>query len=79
MPVVDPVVSGDHVRQDVSGLFIGHTYPEETTNGTSYSFIINFRDTTIEPISKRWIRVQGKAQGGEKAEHTREYVRIGAG
>jgi hypothetical protein len=24
-----------------------------------------------EPISKMWIRVQGKARGGSKAEHTR--------
>jgi hypothetical protein len=25
----------------------------------------------LEPISKMWIRIQGKARGGEKAEHTR--------
>jgi hypothetical protein len=25
----------------------------------------------LEPISKIWIRVQGKARFGEKAEHTR--------
>jgi hypothetical protein len=25
----------------------------------------------LEPISKKWIRVQGKARFGEKAEHTR--------
>ncbi len=24
----------------------------------------------LEAISKRWIRVQGKAWGGEKAQHT---------
>ncbi len=30
----------------------------------------------LEPISKMWIRVQGKARGGEKAQHTREYVSI---
>ena len=28
----------------------------------------------LEPISKKWIRVQGKARFGEKAEHTRKYV-----
>jgi len=30
----------------------------------------------IEPISKKWIRVQGKAQTDSKAEHTRKYVSI---
>jgi DnaK suppressor protein len=30
----------------------------------------------LEPISKMRIRVQGKARGGEKAQHTREYVSI---
>jgi len=25
----------------------------------------------LEPISKMWIRVQGKARFGEKAQHTR--------
>jgi hypothetical protein len=26
---------------------------------------------SVEAISKNWIRVQGKALGGEKAQHTR--------
>ena len=30
----------------------------------------------LEPISKRWLRVQGKAQADSKAEHTRKYVSI---
>jgi hypothetical protein len=30
----------------------------------------------VEPISRMRIRVQGKARGGEKAQHTREYVSI---
>jgi hypothetical protein len=30
----------------------------------------------IEPISKKWIRVHGKAQADSKAEHTRKYVSI---
>jgi hypothetical protein len=36
----------------------------------------NSWDTTVEAISKKWIRVQGKARGGEKAQHTRQYVSI---
>jgi hypothetical protein len=30
----------------------------------------------IEPVSRRWIRVQGKAQADSKSEHTREHVSI---
>jgi hypothetical protein len=30
----------------------------------------------LEAISKMWIRLEGKARGGEKAQHTREYVSI---
>jgi hypothetical protein len=30
----------------------------------------------IRGISKKWVRVQGKARGGEKTEHTRQYVSI---
>jgi hypothetical protein len=31
----------------------------------------NFFADRIEPNSKLWIRAQGKARGGEEAEHTR--------
>ena len=37
------------------------------------------REVKIEPISKMWIRVQGKARVGEKAEHTRKYVSPASG
>ena len=32
---------------------------------------ISVRGIVLERISKMWIRVQGKARGGEKAQHTR--------
>ncbi len=31
---------------------------------------------TLEAISRKWIRVQGKARGTKKAQHTRQYVSI---
>ena len=40
------------------------------------TFVIRWWDKTLEPTSKMWIRVHGKAQTDSKAEHTPKYVSI---
>ncbi len=40
------------------------------TGGKAKQLKIVINDV-LQAISKKWIRVQGKARGGEKAQHTR--------
>jgi hypothetical protein len=58
----------DHFR-DV--IFENAQFRSEKAFGSSISNRTYSWDTTLEAISKKWIRVQGKARGGEKAQHTR--------
>jgi hypothetical protein len=40
------------------------------------NFVTYLRDRTLEVVSKPQIRLKGKAQADEKAQHTRQYVSI---
>ena len=43
---------------------------------TLRNYIGYFQDTTLEPISKLWIRFKGKASADEKAESAKDWWRM---